>query len=124
MSLPICFIVRHPPFVFRGHERRGKHEIRGGAIACNGNIPNHREAQQRFHIGIMRQRLQRIPKENKKLDIAFRDLRADLLITAQRPALQFDHFDIQLALQQLARGSGGINFVLRQVIAMSRPSVG
>ena len=45
-----------------------------------GNIPDDGDAQQRFHIRVMRMRFQRISEEDQDADLAFSDLGSDLLI--------------------------------------------
>src|SRR5439155_19135911 len=62
---------------------RSNHEVGRRAVARDGDVPDDAHAQQRLHIGIVRLRLERIPKENEKVDLTLDDLRADLLVAAE-----------------------------------------
>jgi len=57
-------------------------------------------------------RLERIPEEDQKIDLAFCDLRPDLLIAAQRPTLEFVNGEAKFLFQERARGTGGIHLVM------------
>jgi hypothetical protein len=62
----------------------------------------------------MRQRLQRVPEENEKVNAAFRYARAYLLVTAQRTALESGDFRAYLLLQDFAGCSRGEKLMLKQ----------
>src|SRR5258708_1434299 len=62
----------------------------------------------------MRVRLEWIPEEDQQLDLALRDLGADLLVASQRPALQLVDGKSDLFLKQLASRAGGKQLVLCQ----------
>ena len=55
-----------------------------------------------------------IPEEDQQLDLALRDLGADLLVASQRPALQLVDGKSDLFFEQLASRAGGKQLVLRQ----------
>ncbi len=62
----------------------------------------------------MRLRLERIPEKDQEIDLAIDDHRANLLVTAQRAALQLMHLEPQLALQYLAGRACGVQLVMGQ----------
>ena len=59
--------------------------IRRRAIGRNGNIINDGNTQKRLYVRIMRLRFEWIPEKDHDIYLLFRDLRADLLVSAQRP---------------------------------------
>jgi len=67
-----------------------------------------------FTSSVMRVRLEWIPEEDQQLDLALRDLGADLLVASQRPALQLVDGKSDLFFEQLASRAGGKQLVLRQ----------
>src|SRR5215472_5458415 len=66
----------------------------------------------------MRLWFQRIPEEDDEVDRAFGNLRANLLIAAQRTALQARDGQIEFRFQDGARGSSGIQIVMGQQVAV------
>ena len=56
-------------------------------IGRHRNIPDGSQAQQRLHIGIMGNGIERIPKEDQHINLSFGNLRPDLLI-GQRISLE------------------------------------
>lgn len=102
-SYPLASPIGHEPLILLRHERGRNEKICGGPVAGDRNIPHHGDAEQRFHIRIVGMRLQRIPEENENVDVAFANLRPDLLITAQRPALHSFHWKVQLLMKQCSR---------------------
>jgi len=63
---PLCArVVRDAPFVRAGHQWRADHEVGRGAVTCHGDVPHDRDPQQRFDIGVVRLRLERIPEEDQ-----------------------------------------------------------
>ena len=66
----------------------------------------------------MRLRLQRVPEEDQKIDFVVDDLRADLLIAAQRAALEIIDFQAQLLFQSYARPPGGVDFMVGEQIVV------
>src|SRR5258708_19055091 len=62
----------------------------------------------------MRVRLKWIPEEDQQLNLALRDLGADLLVASQWPALQLVDGKSDLFLEQLASRAGGKQLMLRQ----------
>ena len=95
-------VVWYEPLIFLRHERGRNEKICRGPVAGDRNVPDHGDAEERFHIRIVRVRLQRVPEENEDVDFAFADLRSNLLVPAQRPALQPLHRKIQLRMEQLS----------------------
>jgi hypothetical protein len=77
--------------------------ISGSPVAGNGNIPNHRYAQKRFHVWVMRQRLEWVPEENKEINAAFSDAGADLLVAAKRAALESGDFSCRALFPRLCQ---------------------
>src|SRR3990172_4006987 len=70
----------------------------------------------------MRHRLERVPEKDQEIDLTLCDLRSDLLVATQRPALQLDDLEIEFLLQQLSRCSCGVQFVLSQQVSIkARP---
>src|SRR5262245_40756304 len=61
-------------------------------------------------------RLQGIPKENQHVDFALADLRPDLLVSAQGPALHARHGKIQFGLKQVPCRAGRHELVATQGI--------
>ena len=84
LSGPMPLVVRHQTIIIAIHQGGGNHEIGGGAIAGNGNIPHDRHAQERLDIRIVGLRFERIPEEDEEVDLAVGDLGADLLIARPR----------------------------------------
>jgi hypothetical protein len=104
------------------HQRRGDDEIGGSAVAGDGDVPHYRDAQQRLHIGVVRLRLQRVPEEDEKINLPLRNLRADLLVAAKRPALQLDNGQTQRFFQDAPRRAGSVQDMLcQQFTVESRP---
>src|ERR1022692_897204 len=61
-------------------------------------------------------RLEGIPEEDQEIDVSIHDLGADLLVPAQRSALELDDVKAQLLFQQRAGGAGGVYLVMRQKV--------
>ena len=59
-----------------------------------GNVANERQADERLDVGAVAMRRKRIGEKDQRVDPAFGDQGADLLITAKRPAP--NGFDQQL----------------------------
>jgi hypothetical protein len=89
-------------------------EVRRCAIARHWNVPDDGNAQEGLHVVVVRVRLERIPEEDQQVDLALRDLRADLLVASQRPALQHVDGKSDLFFEQPASRAGGKQLVLRQ----------
>ena len=88
------------------HERGGDEKVRRRAVAGYGDVVDHCDAQQRLDVDVVRVRLQRIPKEDDGVDLALRDLGADLLVAAERTALQLLDGQVQVLLQEPAGRAG------------------
>ena len=91
----VLLVVRHQAVIFPVHQRRRDHEVGGRPVAGNRDVPDHRHAQQRLHIRIVRLRFQWIPEEDQKINLVGDDLGSDLLIAAQGTALQADYRGFQ-----------------------------
>ena len=70
--------------IFFTHKRRRNHEIRGRAIACDGDIIDHSDSKERFDINIMRMRFHGVPKKYDKIDSALGNHSPELLVPSQR----------------------------------------
>jgi hypothetical protein len=57
-------------------------------LQATGMFHIHGHAQERLDVGVVRHGFERIPEKDEEVDVAVHDLRPDLLIAAQRPALQ------------------------------------
>jgi len=114
----ITLIVGYQAIIFSIHEGRGDHEIRGGSITGNGNIPHHCHAQEGLDIGIMRHGFERIPEKDEKIDLVSDNLGTDLLVPAQGSTLESRDFEAKFAFQDLAGGACRIHFVVCQKIAV------
>jgi len=68
------------PLVLFVHQRRRYEKIGGRPIAGNGNVVDNCDSKQGFDIYIMRMGFEGIPKEDHKVYLPFRDMRADLLV--------------------------------------------
>lgn len=62
--------------------------------------------------------LERIPEEDEQVELASRDHRPDLLIAAERAALKLDYLEFELALDDRTGGSGGIQIMGRECVAV------
>src|SRR4030067_616869 len=62
----IYIIVGHKTIVISIHQGGGDHEIGGGAVAGNRNVPNNCHAQERLDIWIVGHRFKRIPEKDEK----------------------------------------------------------
>src|SRR3989304_469821 len=98
----IHIIIGHKTIIMAIHQGRGDHEIGGGAIAGNWNVPNDRHAQERLDIWIVGHRFKRIPEKDEKIDLVVSYFGSDLLITAQWSTLEFGDFNAKLLFQDLA----------------------
>ncbi len=58
------------------------HKIGRGPVASRGHIIKNGKPQQRFHVRVVGLGGQRIPEENKDIDIAVADFGSDLLVSA------------------------------------------
>ena len=92
----------------------GDHEISRRSVARDGDVPNHRHAEERFDIRVMGNRLKGVPKKYQKIDFPVGNLGPDLLIAAQRPALQFVNLNAQFLFQYCSGRTGGIDLVMGQ----------
>jgi hypothetical protein len=110
--------MRHPRLVPLEHQRRGNHEIGRAAIARHRDVPHNGHSKQRLDIGIVGLGLKRIPKEDEKVELASRRSSPRSLIAPERAALELDNFEIQLALNNGAGGSGGIEMVGGEGVAV------
>ncbi len=97
----INIVIRHKTIIVAIHQGGGYHEIGGGAIAGNWNIPNYRHAQERLNIRIVGLRFERVPEKDEKVNPAVGYLGADLQISAQRSALEFVNLEAKLLFQNL-----------------------
>lgn len=96
------------------HQRRGEDEIRRGAVHSDRDVLQHGHTQQGAHIRVVGVRFERVPEEDQDIHLALGDLRADLLVAAQRPAQKHLHGQPQFLLEQGARRAGGEDFVVAQ----------
>src|SRR5262249_36858500 len=107
----VSVIVRHEPLILARHQGGGNQKIRRGPVASDRNVPDHGDAQQRFDVRIMRMWLERIPEKDQNVDFALADLRSDLLIATQRPALHTYHGKIKFSLKQVPGRAGRYELV-------------
>ena len=105
--IAIALVVGEAALVRRRHERRRNHEVGRGPVAGNRNVPDDSDPEQGFDVGIVRLRLKWIPEEDDEVDGPFRDLGADLLVTAERTALKFDNGSAEGLFQKNTGGAGG-----------------
>jgi hypothetical protein len=78
LTSSIHVIIRYKTIIIAVHQGGGDHKICGGAIAGNRNVPNNRQAQQRFDIRVVRLGFERIPEKDKKIDLTVGYPGADL----------------------------------------------
>ena len=71
--------------------RLGDEDFGGAAVEGHGDVVDDRKAGQGFHIDVVRQRRHRIDEEEERRHDPLGDQRADLLIAADRTALQSRH---------------------------------
>lgn len=93
------------------HERRGNHEIGGGAVEGNGNIVHRGQADERFYIRIVGLSGERIPEKDESVEFSFGNPRADLLVATQRTAEKTLYGKSEPGLKEAARGAGCIKMV-------------
>ncbi|CVI60166.1 hypothetical protein AGR9A_Cc210463 [Agrobacterium salinitolerans str. Hayward 0363] len=80
----------------------------GSAVERHGNIVNRSKPRQRLHVHIMRHGRQRVGEEDQHIHLACGDHRADLLVAAERTALEADDFKTRTRfLYPSAGGAGG-----------------
>jgi len=87
-SLLTCLIIPYYRLVCFVHERRRHKEISCCPIAGYGHIVEHGNPQQGLHIHVVRMRLHRVLEKDDRVDLAFGDQGAQLLIATQRAGLQ------------------------------------
>jgi hypothetical protein len=118
--------VVHQPIVLTVDERRRDQEVCGRAVAGDGNVVEDGDAQERAHVGLVRMGLERIPEEDEHVELARGDERADLLVTAERAALEPGHLEVPPLRDEPAGGPRGDEVVLAQdrlVVADPREQV-
>jgi hypothetical protein len=70
----------------------------------------------------VRLRFERIPEEHQEVDLSVGDQRAELLVTAKRPALQLEDADAQRVLEERPSRAGADQIVAReQALVVLRP---
>ncbi len=79
-TMDVCCVIPDDWVIFFIHKRRRNHEIRGRAIACDGDIIDHSDSKERFDINIMRMRFHWVPKKYDKIDSALGNHSPELLI--------------------------------------------
>ena len=99
-ALHVRVEVRELALIAARHEWRRDDEVGGRAVACHGDVPDDRDPDERLHVGVVRLRLQRIPEEDEDVELALRDERADLLVAAERAALEPGDGQVELALEE------------------------
>jgi hypothetical protein len=114
LPAPVKIVIRHKTIIIAIHQGRGDHEIGGGPIAGNGNIPNYRHSQERLDIRVMGLRFQRIPEKDEKIDLTLGYFGADLLIPAQRPTLELGDLEAKLLFQYFPSCACCINLMVSQ----------
>ena len=62
--------------------------------------------------------LQGIPEEDDKVDFSSCDLGSNLLVPAERAALQFIDFEAQAAFEQQSGRARGIEFMMKQRVSI------
>lgn len=77
---------RDPPLVGLLHKWRRQQEVGGGAVACDRNVVDNGDPQERFDVKSMRLGLERVPEKDDKIESPVNNRRADLLVTTERPA--------------------------------------
>ncbi len=111
---PIGVVIGQKTLVIPVHQGRGDDEIRGRAIAGDGNVPDHRHPREGLNIRVGGLRFERIPEEDQAIDIPVRDPGADLLIPDQWTAAVFYNPEAKFPLQYLAGRPGGVYLVVSQ----------
>ena len=98
-------------------------EIFGGLfVGGDGDVVESGYAQQRFDVGIVRLHLQRIPKEDHHVYLAFGDFRADLLVAAQRSREIALDFEFRRVRHEFCRRARSAEFEAREkVLVRQRP---
>jgi len=107
-------VVRHAALVSGKQQRRRNQKVSRGTVAGHGYVPNHRHAQQRLYVRVMRLRLQRVPKENQQIHGTLGNAGANLHVPAQRAAEQAGDGQLQLALQHAPGGASGQQHIVLQ----------
>jgi hypothetical protein len=79
-TMDVFCVIPDDGVIFFIHKRRRNHEIRGRAIACDGDIIDHSDSKERFDINIMRMRFHGVPKKYDKIDSALGNHAPELLI--------------------------------------------
>ena len=74
--------------VFLGHQGGGNQEIRGRPVAGHRDIPDDGDPEEGLDVGVVGHRLEGIPEEDQEIDRPVGDPRPDLLIPAERAALE------------------------------------
>jgi hypothetical protein len=78
--MDVFCVILDDGVIFFLHKMRRNHEIRGRAIAGDGDIIDHRDSKERFDINIMWMRFHWVPKKYDKIDAALGDHSPELLI--------------------------------------------
>jgi hypothetical protein len=101
-----------------GQQGRGDEQIGTGPVAGDRDIPYHRDPHQGLDVGIVRLRVHGIGEEHQQVQVARRDQRADLLVAAERAALQAGDLQAELIGQQPAGRTGGHQDAAAQQLAV------
>src|SRR3972149_189724 len=83
-------------------------------MACDGDVPHPRHAEQGFDLRSSRHWLERGPEKDEKINLAIDNRGADLLIAPQRSTLEFGNFETQFLFQYPTGCAGGIDLVVSQ----------
>lgn len=91
-------------------ERRVYDVIRSGFVGGDGDVVDHRNAQQRFDVGVVRLGLERVPEENHEVNLSFRDFRAYLLVAAERAGQISFHIEVGRFRDEFRRSTRAAQF--------------
>ena len=79
--------IDDPVVICLVHKRGGDHEIRRCLIVCDRDVVDLGDPKKRLHVRIVGLGGQGVGEENNEVDATLHDLRADLLVTAERTAV-------------------------------------
>ena len=79
--------INDPVVICLVHKRGGDHEICRCLIICDRDVVDLGDTKKRLHVRIVGLGSQGIGEENNEVDAPLHDLRADLLVTAERTAV-------------------------------------
>ncbi len=98
-------------------------EVGGRFVGGNRDVPHRSQSQQRFHIRIVRHRIEGIPEEDQHVDLPFGNQGAKLLVATHGAGEEAGDGQLGLFAKHGAGGAGGIEVVELELLLAAHDPV-